>query len=124
MHRIISFICCLLSISVFAQDLSKIKHIEVVSEIQDSMVLINNTDVNKINKAFFEKEKLDSINSLNEKTILLLEVKNTTLDSIAKHQQVIIQNDQLAISEMEQDLEDQKKYYQKREKKERAKKIG
>jgi hypothetical protein len=123
MNRIIVLIFCLLSFCANAQDLSQIKHLEVVSEIQDSMVLLNRTDVNKINKVFFEKEKLDSIKSLNEETISLMEIKNTTLDSIITHQQIIIHNDQLVLSEMNQKLEDQKNYYQKRERKERTQKI-
>ena len=123
MNRIVVLIFCLLSFYANAQDLSQIKHLEVVSEIQDSMVLLNRTDVNKINKVFFEKEKLDSIKSLNEETISLMEIKNTTLDSIITHQQIIIHNDQLVLSEMNQKLEDQKNFYQKRERKERTQKI-
>lgn len=40
---------------------NKIKHIEIISEIQDTMALINKDDINKINKVFYERNTLDSL---------------------------------------------------------------
>ena len=64
MYKIIAVILMFCSTFVYGQFLPGVKHIEVVSEIQDSMVLLNKPDVDKINKMYFEKEKLDSLNML------------------------------------------------------------
>ena len=78
--------------SILNAQIDSIKHVEVVSEIQDSMVLLQKSDVDKINKTFFEKNQLDSLNTLNEKIIFNLEQVNSTLDSIIVNQQLIIEN--------------------------------
>ena len=39
----------------------RVKHVEVISEIQDTMALINKDDINKINKVFYERNVLDSL---------------------------------------------------------------
>lgn len=110
--------------SLFAQDFSSIKHIEVISEIQDSMALINNEDVNKINKVFFEKEKLDSLRVIDQKIIDNLVISNSKLDSIILNKNVIISNNEEIKNNLSKELDQKSKQYKKSLKKERAKKIG
>ena len=43
------------SICTYGQFLPGVKHIEVVSEIEDSMILLNKPDVDKINKTYFDE---------------------------------------------------------------------
>ena len=110
--------------SLFAQDFSSIKHIEVISEIQDSMALINNEDVNKINKVFFEKEKLDSLRVIDQQIIDNLIISNSKLDSIILNKNIIISNNEEIKNNLSKELDQKSKQYKKSLKKERAKKIG
>lgn len=124
MRRLILMVLTLFVQSLFAQDFSSIKHIEVISEIQDSMALINNEDVNKINKVFFEKEKLDSLRVIDQKIIDNLIISNSKLDSIILNKNVIISNNEEIKNNLSKELDQKSKQYKKSLKKERAKKIG
>ena len=107
----------------YGQFLPGVKHIEVVSEIQDSMVLLNKPDVDKINKMYFEKEKLDSLNVYNEKTIELLENKVDIQDSIIVNSALLLKNE-IAINEyLTKSIEDNTTQYEKYLKREKAKKV-
>ena len=90
---IISFIICFTKLN--AQPLDSLKHIVVVTELQDSMALINNKDINLINKAFYERELLDSINSVNDTLIKKLDLIRISQHNIINKQKIIIQNDSL-----------------------------
>ena len=124
MRRLILMVLTLFVQSLFAQDFSSIKHIEVISEIQDSMALINNEDVNKINKVFFEKEKLDSLRVIDQQIIDNLIISNSKLDSIILNKNIIISNNEEIKNNLSKELDQKSKQYKKSLKKERAKKIG
>lgn len=110
--------------SILNAQIDSIKHVEVVSEIQDSMVLLQKSDVDKINKTFFEKNQLDSLNTLNEKIIFNLEQVNSTLDSIIVNQQLIIENHAEIENSLTKELEECQDFYDRSLKKERRRKIG
>lgn len=93
MKKILLIIFSLIAFSGFSQSLDSIKHIEIISEIQDSMALINKTDIDKINKTFFDLEISDSLNQVNDSIINTLTIINHNLDSIICAQEIIIEND-------------------------------
>lgn len=125
MYRFVIFICLLLSSSVlYCQNLSEIKHIEVVSEIKDSMILLNKIDVDKINKTYFEKNKLDSLNMYNVERICLLENKVSVQDSIINNQSLLLKNELSINTYLRQNIQDNSTQYEKWLRKERARKVG
>ena len=93
MKKILLIIFSFIAFSGFSQSLDSIKHIEIISEIQDSMALINKTDIDKINKTFFDLEISDSLNQVNDSIINTLTIINHNLDSIICAQEIIIEND-------------------------------
>lgn len=113
MRSIIIWILLFISTFSFAQELNQIKHIEIVSEIQDSMALINKTDIEKINKTFYEKRQLDSLNFINDSIISNLSKINKKLDSIALSQLTIIQNDKIIINRLKSDTTELRKKLKK-----------
>lgn len=99
-----------------AQSLDSLKHVVVVTEMQDSMALINNNDINIINKAFYERAVLDSLHKVDKILIRNLDLVKIEQDKIIKNQRAIIQNDsiikkqyQLAIDEKNQIIKDNEK---------------
>lgn len=54
--------------------------------------MINKEDADKINKMYFLKNQLDTINCLNEKIISELKVKSLKQENIIKEQQEIVDN--------------------------------
>lgn len=78
-----------------AQSLDSLKHITIVTELQDSMALINNDDINIINKVFYERDVLDSLNSINDSLIRKLDLVRINQDNIILKQKAVIQNDSL-----------------------------
>lgn len=54
--------------------------------------MINKEDADKINKTYFLKNQLDTINCLNEKIISELKVKSLKQENIIKEQQEIVNN--------------------------------
>ena len=84
----------LFSITVNGQNdsLSKIKHIEIISEVRDTMVLINKDDINKINKVFFERNYLDSLRVVDSCLIKGHEEMKQKMDSIVMTQLNTIDN--------------------------------
>lgn len=113
----------LISVCLYAQYIPGVKQIEIVSEIQDSMVLLNKPDVDKINKTYFEKNKLDSLNFYNESLIYLLENKVSLLDSINLEKDKIIRNHLSIQNKLNEELEWTNEYYEKQLRKENNKKI-
>ena len=96
-------IFCFLLFSSFAKGqntndiLSQIKHIEIVSEIQDTMALINKDDINKINKVFYERNYLDSLRIVDSTLIQRNEEIQQRMDSIVKTQLNTIANQGMVI---------------------------
>ena len=124
MYKIITFILLFFSVSAYGQFLSGVKHVEIISEIKDSMVLLNKPDVDKINKTYFEKNKLDSLNVCYEKTILLLEQKIQLQDSLLVNHEFLLNNEIATNMYLKKNLEDNMLQYEKYLRKEKIGKIG
>lgn len=99
-------------------------HVEYISEKTDSMALISKGDIDIINNVFSERNTLDSLNSINEKIIKVLEEENIVLDSIIVKQIQTIDNDKLIIEELENKNIETVETYTKELKKEKSKKIS
>lgn len=97
--RWITIILIFISLNCFSQNISQIKHLETISEITDTMALINKQDIDKINRTYFIKNKLDSLNCLNEAIIKELNAKIAIQDSIIFNQLGIISNKDYIILE-------------------------
>ena len=68
------------------------KHVEFVSEVADTMVLINKPDLDKINTTFYMFEQLDSLNTINEQLINSLKIQTSKLENIVSEQNQVISN--------------------------------
>lgn len=99
-----------------AQSLDSLKHVVIVTELQDSMALINNDDINTINKAFYERDLLDSLNSVNDSLIRKLDLVRVNQDNIIRKQKVIIQNDSLIKIQYQLAIDDRNKIIQDNQK--------
>ena len=97
--RWITIILIFISLNCFSQNILQIKHLETISEITDTMALINKQDIDKINRTYFIKNKLDSLNCLNEAIIKELNIKVAAQDSIIFNQLGIISNKDYIILE-------------------------
>ena len=122
MNRFIIFVLLLFPYCCFGQFLPGVKHIEVVSEVQDSMILLNKQDVNKVNKTYFDKKQLKNLNQRNEELIILLENKIAIQDSIIVHKDNMLQNEIKINGHLKQSIEDTTTQYEKYLRKERNKK--
>lgn len=96
MRKTLIIILMILSTSVFAQT-----HLEYISEKSDSMALINKSDIDIINNVFNERNKLDSLNGINEKIISNLEQEIFVQDSVIIKQIQIIENNKILVGELE-----------------------
>ena len=106
MKQLILFLLLfLLVVPMYGQVIERVKHIEIVSEIQDTMALLNKKDIDKINQVFFEREKLDSLNRANEKLISLYQAKCLSLLNISSLKDDIIKDKDLLIDETKDALE-------------------
>lgn len=106
MKQLILFLLLfLLVVPMYGQVIEGVKHIEIVSEIQDTMALLNKKDIDKINQVFFEREKLDSLNRANEELISLYQVKCLSLLNISSLKDDIIKDKDLLIDETKDALE-------------------
>lgn len=94
---IFSFLMCFTGLS--AQTLDSLKHVVVVTEVRDSMALVNNNDINIINKVFYERDILDSLNTVNDSLIRKLTLVNIAQQSIIYNMQEIIKTDSLIVSQ-------------------------
>lgn len=68
------------------------EHIERISEIADTMVLLNKADIDIINTAFNRLEYSDSLNIINEGIIENLTSENKKLENIVSEQSIILIN--------------------------------
>lgn len=124
MRKFLIILMLLLPVFGFSQPLDSIKCIHILSEIQDTMVLLNKPDVDKINKTFHDRDQLDSLNKINEQAIELLQIENVLLDSIIANQEIIIQNNQSIEVNLQNEISKTEDSYKDLLKSERRKKIG
>lgn len=96
MRKILIFILITICSNLFAQ-----VHVEYISEKSDTMALINKHDIDVINNVFNERNRLDSLNVINNCLIEKLELKSKVLDSIIINQIQTIENDKLLQKELE-----------------------
>lgn len=85
--------------------------------------MINKEDADKINKTYFLKSQLDTINCLNEKIISELKVKSLKQEDIIKEQQEIVNNYKKVIKEQKDQNEKLIKDYDNSLKKSQKKKA-
>ena len=111
---IISFMMCFTGLN--AQSLDSLKHVVIVTELQDSMALINNDDINTINKTFYERDLLDSLNLVNDSLIRKLDLVRINQDNIINKQKAIIQNDSLIKIQYQLAIDDRNKIIQDNQK--------
>lgn len=114
----------LCSISTYAQWLPNVEYIEVISEVEDSMILINKLDAEKINKICFEKNKLDSVVLYQDSTIFLLENKISVQDSIITKTQFVLNNEVEINRYLTKHIKEERFQYEQLLRKEKWKKIG
>lgn len=99
---IIAIIILFMPIICFSQLPDSVKHIEVVSEIKDTMLLINKNDADIINTVFYQYDILDSLNTVNEQIISDLNIKNFDLENIISEQNIILDNKDTQIYNIKQ----------------------
>lgn len=99
--------CLLFTISVNAQKLDSVKHVIVVTKLQDTMALINKEDINKINKVFYERDILDSLNKLNDSIICNLNNTIQKRDTLLMNYQLIKHTDSLIKAKYRAELQRQ-----------------
>lgn len=85
--------------------------------------MINKEDADKINKTYFLKNQLDTINCLNEKIISELKVKSLKQENIIKEQQEIVDNYKKIVKEQKDQNEKLIKDYDNSLKKSQRKKA-
>lgn len=102
------------------------KYIEIISEVEDSMILITKINADSINKKYFEWEILDSLNIVNCDIIDILSNKDLINSEIIDSQNTIIYNDSIVIERLITELDGRDSiinYSEKLLKKERRRKI-
>lgn len=87
------------------------------------MALINKEDIDKINNTFYELKVADSLNHVNDSIINLLVVQNNNLDSIMRHQKIVIENNDIIKTQMIADHTSEIDMYKKELKRSNNKKI-
>lgn len=87
------------------------------------MALINKDDIDKINNTFYELEVADSLNHVNDSIINLLIIQNNKLDSIMRHQKVVIENNDIIKTQIIADHTSEIDMYKKELKRSNNKKI-
>ena len=85
--------------------------------------MINKEDADKINKTYFLKNQLDTINCLNEKIISELKIKSLKQENIIKEQQEIVNNYKKIVKEQKDQNEKLIKDYDNSLKKSQRKKA-
>lgn len=106
MKQLILFLLLfLLIVPMYGQVIEGVKHIEIVSEIQDTMALLNKPDIDKINWVFFERNKLDSLNKVNEDLVMVYQAKCLQLLQISDLKDGIIKDKDFLINETKDALE-------------------
>ena len=109
MRKLIFILFAFWCFSCFGQDLTHIKHIELISEVKDTMIMINKEDADKINKTYFLKNQL--------------KVKSLKQENIIKEQQEIVDNYKKIVKEQKDQNEKLIKDYDNSLKKSQRKKA-
>ena len=122
MKKLIFILFLFCSLQGYAQ-IDSVKHIEIVSEIQDTMALLNKRDIDKINRVFFERDKLDSLYRANEEIISLYQTKCLYLLNASALKDDIIKDKDFLISETKVTLEAKYERQKLETKKMKTKKI-
>lgn len=98
MKRLIAIVFLFISVICSAQLPDEIKHVEIVSEVTDTMIVLNKSDLDKINTAFYMLDVSDSLNVVNEQIISTLKMTNNNLESIIERQKYVISNQETQIN--------------------------
>ena len=102
MKRVIALFCLFFSVICYAQLPDSVKHVEIVSEVADTMFLLNKPDIDKINTAFNRLTYADSLNRVNEQIISSINIENAKLENIISEQKIIIDNKDIQISNIKE----------------------
>lgn len=79
-------------IVTYDQIIETVKHIEVISELTDTMALINKVDIDTINCKFQDWIRIDSLKTVQEEITNLLQTQCSSLINITNLQDDIIKN--------------------------------
>lgn len=123
MKRFLTILFLILSFNCFAQLPEKVQHIEIVSEVADTMLLINKPDLDKINTAFYLLDVSDSLNVVNEQIINNLKVQSSKLENIINEQNAVIANKDIQLEIIEKQNKEIVSDLQKQINKTRTKKL-
>lgn len=124
MKKILMVLFSLLTFNVFGQSLDSIKHIEIISEIQDSMTLINKNDIDSINETFYELKVANRVNEINDSIINVLTLQTQQLDSILRSQKIVIENEKLIRDQLVSQHSYEVDFYKKELKKSNNKRVA
>lgn len=97
MRKLICLLLIFLPLIGFAQLPDKVKHVEIASEVVDTMIMINKSDLDKINTAFYRLEVSDSLNVVNDRLIEDLTLTSDKLKDMVESQRIIIENKDILI---------------------------
>ena len=123
MKKILIILFSLITFNMFGQSLDSIKHIEIISEVQDSMALINKEDIDKINQTFHELRVSNRVNEINDSIINVLSIQTQQLDSILRSQKIVIENEKLIRDQLVTQHSYEVDFYKKELKKSNNKRI-
>lgn len=101
----------------------EIKHIEIVSEVRDTMALINKDDIDRINTIFYRESVLDSLNLINEQIIEDQKHKIIGLNEIIEQKDIIIDTDNLKIDQLISTQKESESLYENQIKKEKNRTV-
>lgn len=76
----------------FAQLPSEVKHLEIVSEVADTMALLNKADMDIINEMFYKTAYQDSLLVINDAIIANSKLEIEKLHNIINEQSIVISN--------------------------------
>ena len=103
MKRLIFILLLFIPLIGFAQLPREVKHVEIASQVADTMVLVNKPDLDKINTAFYRLEMYQELNETNEDIISNLQLETNKLKELADKQEIIINNQKLQLANREQE---------------------
>ncbi len=106
MRKLICLFLILLPLIGFAQLPDKVKHVEIASEVVDTMILINKPDLDKINTAFYRLDIADSLNVINDRIIDDLTITNDKLKDVIESQRIIIDNKDILLDRLRSEKND------------------
>lgn len=95
----------------FAQVPQQVKYVEIISELADTMALINKEDIDVLNTVFYQNERLDTLNIVNTQIIENLESSINELNVVVYDQSEIIFNHRKIQKHLEESYEDAKQIY-------------